>query len=249
MSHPGDVLDAMIATATPTLDIDFDGRRLAYRVTGTGPALVVLSLYRRRDDGVQAQVLSDRWQIYQIQPLGYGYSERVPGYAGEALVDQVVAVLDRHGVDRFVVWGHSKGGAMAACVARATPRTAGLVCGAYSLLDHPTDAAMRQMDRRLRPDHPSRALWAWVRQFDWRAELRAMACPAMLYWGSQDRHAPGLRRARKLLGAPDLLGGGDVEFVEYPGLGHEAGGDPQQVTDAVIPMVVDWTARRVGPAW
>jgi esterase/lipase len=61
-------------------------------------------------------------------------------------------VLDHDGADRFVVWGLSKGGAMAACIARGTPRTAGLMCGAFSLLDRPTDARVRQMDRRLRPD-------------------------------------------------------------------------------------------------
>jgi pimeloyl-ACP methyl ester carboxylesterase len=104
-------------------------------------------------------------------PVGYGYSERVPGYAGEALADQALAVLDRHGVDRFVIWGYSKGGAMAACIARGTGRTAGLVCGAFSLLDRPSDASMRQMDRRLAPDHPSRSLWAWVKRFDWAEQL------------------------------------------------------------------------------
>lgn len=129
-----------------------------YRVSGHGPALVLLSLYRRRADLVHARILSDRWRVFQVHPLGYGYSDRVPGYAGEDLAGQVLAVLDHDGVERFVVWGYSKGGAMAACVARATHRAAGLVCGAFSLLDHPTDARLRQMDRRLRPDHPSRTL-------------------------------------------------------------------------------------------
>lgn len=234
---------------TETRHLDFDGHRLAYRATGEGPALVVMSLYRRREDVVQCQVLSDRWRVFQIQPLGYGYSERVPGYAGEALADQVLAVLDHHRVDRFVVWGYSQGGAMAACVARATPRTAGLVCGAFSILDHPSDAQMRRMDRRLPPDAASRSLWAWVRRFNWAEELRTMPCPSLLYWGSEDRHAKGLRRARALLGGQDLFGGQEVEFVEYEGLGHEAGGEPQFLADAVIPMVVDWTARRLGPTW
>lgn len=237
------------ATRAEVRHLDFDGHRLAYRVSGEGPALVVISLYRRREDMIQAQVLSDRWRVFQIQPLGYGYSERVAGYAGEALADQVMGVLDDHGVDRFVVWGYSKGGAMAACIARATPRTVGLVCGAYALLDHPTDARMRQMDRRLRPDHPSRTLWAWVKRFDWREEFRSLPCPSLLYWGSEDRHAPRLRRARELLGDPDLFGRQDIEFVEYPGLGHEAGGDSQHLAESVIPIVVDWTARRIGPGW
>jgi pimeloyl-ACP methyl ester carboxylesterase len=233
-----------VGTVSETLHLDFDGHRLAYRVTGRGPALVVLNLYRRRDDAIQAQLLGDVCQVFQIYPLGYGYSERVPGYAGEALADQVLAVLDRHGSERFVVWGYSKGGAMAACIARGTARTAGLVCGAFSLLDRPSDASMRQMDRRLSPDHPSRTLWAWVKRFDWAEELPAMACPALLYWGSEDRRqAAGLRRAQQLLRV------NDVEFVEYPGLGHEAGGDPEILADLVVPAVVEWAARRLGPPW
>ena len=237
-------------TSTSTGHLDFDGHRLAYRVTGEGPALVVLNLYRRRDDMVQARVLGDRWRVFQVHPLGYGYSERVPGYAGEALAAQVLAVLDHHGADRFVVWGYSQGGAMAACIARATPRTAGLVCGAYSLLDHPTDARMRQMDRRLPPNHPSRTLWTWVKRFDWAEELRSLHCPSLFYWGREDRNqARGLRRAQELLGGHDLFGGQDIEFAEYAGLGHEAGGEPQFLTDTVTPMVVDWAARRVGSTW
>jgi pimeloyl-ACP methyl ester carboxylesterase len=232
-----------------TRHLAFDGHGLAYRVTGEGPALVVLNLYRRRDDMVQAQALSDAWQVFQVFPLGYGYSERVPGYAGEALANQVIAVLDHHGAGRFVVWGYSQGGAMAACIARGTRRAAGLVCGAYSILDHPTEAGMRQMDRRMPPDHPSRTLWAWVRRFNWAEELRTLHCPSLLYWGSEDPHAPGLRRARALLDGPTLLPGQDVAFVEYVGLGHEAGGDPQFLADTVIPMVKEWTDRKVGPTW
>jgi len=234
---------------TETRRLEFDGHRLAYRVSGVGPALVVLSLYRQREDVVHAPLLSDRWQVFQVQPLGFGSSDRVPGYAGEALAAQVLAVLDHHGVDRFVVWGYSKGGAMAACIARATPRAAGLVCGAYSLLDHPSDAQMRQMDRRLRPDHPSRTLWAWVRRFDWAEELRTMPGPVLLYWGNEDRHATGLRRARALFDQPTLTGGQDVDCVEYPGRGHAAVGDPPFLAETIIPMVVAWTARRIGPAW
>ena len=113
-----------MGTVSETLHLDFDGHRLAYRVTGRGPAFVVLNLYRRRADAIQAQQLGDGCQVFQIYPLGYGYSERVPGYAGEFLADQVVAVLDRHGAERFIVWGYSKGGAMAACIARGSARAA-----------------------------------------------------------------------------------------------------------------------------
>jgi pimeloyl-ACP methyl ester carboxylesterase len=223
--------------------VDFDGHRLVYRVSGEGPALVVLNLYRRRDL-MQSRVLSHQWQVFELCPLGYGYSDRVPGYAGELLVPQVHAVLDEHGVDRFIVWGFSAGGAMAACIARDSSRAAGLVCGAYSLVGQPSDATMRRLDRRLPPNNAARTLWPWVKHFDWAEELGRMPCPVLLYWGSEDGHqAKGLRRTQQLLLT------NEVDCVEYPGLGHDVGGDPTLLAEFVIPTVVDWVARRVGATW
>ena len=103
---------------------------------------------------------------------------------------------------------------------------------------------MRQMNRRLAPDNPSRTLWAWVKRFDWADELAAMACRRSSTGAARTGDKPaGLRRAQQLLRV------NDVEFVEYPGLGHEAGGDPAMLADLVVPIVVDWAARRLGPPW
>lgn len=223
--------------------IRFDGHDLAFRVVGEGPALVVLNLYRRPETP-QSRLLTDRWQVIELCPLGYGYSDRVPGYAGERLVEQVHAVLDHRGVDRFVVWGFSAGAAKAACVARASPRAAGVVCGAFDLVTQPTPGSMRRMDRRLAPDQPARSLWWWYTRFDWADELARMPCTRLVYWGSEDRHqAKGLRRARQMLAL------GDVDFVEYPGVGQEVGGDPALVERFVVPTFVEWAAARLPSGW
>jgi pimeloyl-ACP methyl ester carboxylesterase len=223
--------------------VDFDGHQLAYRVSGHGPALVVLSLYRRRPDMAQARMLSDRWQVFQVAPLGYGYSERVPGYAGELLRDQVQSVLDRHGVDRFVVWGYSAGAAMALCIARATPRSAGLVCGGFAPRPM-TPGVMRQLDRRLRPDHPSRSLWWWYNSFDWSDEVRAMSGARLFYWGSEDR-----QMAKWLRGTRDRDAQQNADFLELPGLDHGACNPPESRENPAVPAVADWISRRLGPAW
>ena len=78
--------------------VDFDGHRVAYHVAGQGPAVVMLNLYRRREDRMRARLVQNGWQVFHVAPLGYGYSDRVPGYAGEALPDQILTVLDHHGV-------------------------------------------------------------------------------------------------------------------------------------------------------
>jgi pimeloyl-ACP methyl ester carboxylesterase len=226
--------------------IDFDGHRMAYRAAGEGPTIVVLQLYRRREPMIHTRVLSDRWQVFEISPLGFGRSDRLPSYAGEALVDQVQAVLDRHDVDKFVIWGFSAGGAMAACIARATPRAAGLVCGGYALIGLPTPGGAREMDKRLAPNHPSRSLWAWVARFDWADELRSMGCPRLLFWGSEDTSVQMGKRLRRMR---EQLADTDVDFVEFPGVGHEVGGDEGLLTDLVFPAVTSWTDRRLGSTW
>jgi pimeloyl-ACP methyl ester carboxylesterase len=225
---------------------DFDGHRLAYRVAGQGPAVVFLHLYRRREPLIHLRLLSDRWQVFEISPLGFGRSDRVPGYAGEALPDQIHAVLDEHGVDRFIICGYSAGGAMAACIARASSRIAGLVCGGYALLGTPTAGVIRQMDRRLPPDHPSRTQWAWVTKFDWAQELRSMTFPRLFYWGSEDTSVQMAKRLRRVR---EQFTEDDIDFVEFPGVGHEVGGDETLVTELVIPTLTSWVEERLGSAW
>jgi pimeloyl-ACP methyl ester carboxylesterase len=226
--------------------VDYDGHRVAYRVAGEGPALVVLHLYRRREPPVHLRVLGDRRQVFEVSPIGFGRSDRQPGYAGELLADQVHAVLDHNGVDRFVVWGFSAGGAMAACIARASTRVAGLICGGFALGAIPTPGALRQMDRRLPVNHPSRTQWEWVGRFDWDEELRSMRFPRLFFWGSEDTSAQMAKRLRKIR---ERFADDDIDFVEFPGVGHEVGGDETLLKELVFPAVTDWLGRRVGATW
>jgi pimeloyl-ACP methyl ester carboxylesterase len=222
-----------------THKIRFDGHNLAYRVHGRGPAVVIVSQYWQPVDEVRDRLLGTSRQVFHVTPIGYGKSARVPGYAGQALPDQVLAILERHGVDRFVVWGYSAGGAMAACVARATPRVAGLVCGGFALFKPQTPGVARRLDRRLPPDHASRSLWPWVNSIDWFAEVPAMPCSAMFYWGATDRQmATALRVSQQQL----LLDG--VDFVEFPGLNHPACNDREALETLVVPSVEEWITRR-----
>lgn len=221
----------------------FDGHRLAYRISGAGPALVVLNLYRRRPDMPQARILADRWRVFQISPIGYGYSERVPGYAGELLASQILAVLDQHDVERFVIWGYSAGGAIALCVARATDRADGVVCGGFA--PYPmSPATMRQLDRRLRPDHPSRSLWWWYNAFDWPDQVTSLNCARLFYWGADDR-----QMAKKLRGLRGQLAFQNTEFIEFPGLDHGGCNTPETLTNPVIPSVENWLSQTLGSTW
>jgi pimeloyl-ACP methyl ester carboxylesterase len=232
-----------LACVSETHYVEFAGHRVAYRVAGDGPAIVILHLYRRREDLIHLRVLSSAYRVFEISPLGYGRSDRAAGYAGEALADQVLAVLGRHRVDRFVVWGYSAAGAMALCIGRTTPQAAAIVCGGYSPIGFLTDTVMRRLDRGLRPDHPSRTLWTHVRSIDWQMEISLLRCPALFYWGSNDRQmASGLRIARE---QSELC---NLDFVEFPALDH--GAFNEEVTGTlVIPAVRLWLGETLGASW
>jgi hypothetical protein len=109
-------------------------------------------------------------------------------------------------VDHFVVWGYSAGGAMALCIAQSTRKAVGVVIGGFSP-GHLLPGVLRQLDRRLAPDHPSRSLWWWFNEFDWTTELAAMPCAQLFYWGSEVRMmARQLRRLSGQLSHADGVG-------------------------------------------
>ena len=224
------------------------GHLVAYRTAGQGPALVAINNNRypragqpAPKEGALLRLLSHRWRVFQIDPIGFGFSDRPVPHPAVPVADQVCAVLDRQGVDRFLVWGASQCGAMAMTVGRATSRVAGLITFGMGLIDKPPERRMRDLERmdRLQLGRPAdRAFWRYFFSFDWLDELATMDHPRLLCWGSEDRnHAPALRRASARLPLAA------VDFVEFPGSGH---GVPAELA---VPRVLDWVRDRVGPPW
>ena len=93
-----------------------DGYRIAYRVVGEGPPLVLLpgigmDGLRWRDTGYVDR-LSPRHRLLLVDPLGHGASDRPhdPEHYGlRELADQTAAVLDAEAVEEADVWGYSRG--------------------------------------------------------------------------------------------------------------------------------------------
>jgi pimeloyl-ACP methyl ester carboxylesterase len=213
----------------------FAGHRICYRLAGDGPTIVLVKPHRRSKDYLQLRLLSARFRVIQVEPLGFGDSDRPAEYPTAGLHEQVLSVLDCVGVDQFVIWGYSQGAAVAAAVAQATQRAAALVAGGFSLLDRPTDTQLSRMDRQQRVPIAPRAFWHWYRGFDWVSELAAMRCPRLVYAGADDRtYAPGLRRTR------DQLTGHGVCVVFFEGLDHRTCNDEPALSSKVIPTVVGW---------
>jgi pimeloyl-ACP methyl ester carboxylesterase len=98
---------------TTTFAVSTDGTRIAYDVTGTGPALILLAQTRSmwHDAGYLGR-LRDRCTIITLDLRGHGQSDKPAdenAYAVDRLSDDVLAVADAAGVSQFTVWGYSYG--------------------------------------------------------------------------------------------------------------------------------------------
>lgn len=200
---------------------------------------------RRPLDFPTATVLSDRFRVLQIHPVGFGASDRPADYAFGSIDAQVLAVLDREGVDRFVVWGFSQPGFMAAMTARATERAAALIIGGGSLIGFPSDAMMRRLEREPRLPRASLEFWRASRRFDWHHELRVLGRPALIYLGTAD---PAWKRLRRL--RPVLRGCG-CDVIEFPDLDHQSAGlgGTGVGLRRTVAAITEWLDRRLPSGW
>jgi pimeloyl-ACP methyl ester carboxylesterase len=214
--------------------LTFAGHRLRYSISGGGPAVVL----PKKDRGayVPFERLADRYTMVQIEPLGFCSSSRPDSYPPEGIDEQILAVCDQEGIEEFAVWGFSQGGAMACAVARATPRARLLVCGGFRVLRDPTDAWIARMNRQGRVPAGPRSFWNSFHGFDWHAELRRLAMPKLVYFGSED--AQRIRRKDQV-----VLRALGVDVVEFPGLNHDSCGLSDPLSPATA-TVAEWLEQQ-----
>ncbi len=103
----------------PALVAD-DGCRIHYAVSGNGPPVVLvpgLGGDGRFWNGV-VETLGDRYRLIAVDHRGAGRSDRPDGfYSIERIARDVIGILDREGVEKAHVVGHSTGGAIAQAIA------------------------------------------------------------------------------------------------------------------------------------
>jgi len=112
-----------------------DGVNVAYDATGTGPALVLLHggfVQDRRSwhEAGYVEWLRDQYQVITIDIRGHGESDKPiakEAYEISRLIDDVCAVTDACGVDRFLLWGFSFGGTVVLELAARSHRVKGAV--------------------------------------------------------------------------------------------------------------------------
>ncbi len=215
----------MTARGAAYQNVTLDDARIAYRIQGAGPAIILINNNRRPRDTALALSLAEDFRVLQVHPVGFGASDRPEAYAFGSIDAQVLAVADEEGIDRFAVWGFSQTACMAALVARATDRAVALVAGGVPLIGIPSDATMRRLEREPRLPVAALEFWRAYRSFDWHHELRAMRQPKIVYLGTD---APNWKALRKV--EPVLRGCG-CDCLQFEGLDHRTAG-PTDDSDA-----------------
>jgi len=210
-------------------------RRVAYRVAGEGPPVVLLHGLggSGRWWGRNVPALVDRYRVHVVDLVGFGGSRGAPfGLVGAE--ESLIEWLDRLSLGPVTLVGHSMGGRIAAELAAEAPdRVARLVLVGAALFPPGTRRAshvegLLRAWRHIRPDFlpllaadalraDPRAFWRAVYDLlmtDAEAALPRIAAPTLLVWGEHDTIVPpsvGVRVAGQLPRA---------ELVVIPAAGH-----------------------------
>jgi pimeloyl-ACP methyl ester carboxylesterase len=189
--------------------------------------------------------------VITASPRGFADSSRrdasVPYRVGD-LADDLVAVIQAVGFDRFFVLGYSFTGAFAPWIAHLTDRADAVVSGGFPIVGD-YSYIYPDIQRRTEAAQSDPAAWAYVdARFDNRAALAFyrelselppdslvtdLPCPLFAFWGDQDEEmGPG--------GTDQLAFGLDrhgIQHVSFPGYDHE--GMLTHINDAV-PTMLAW---------
>lgn len=230
-----------------------DGLELRYEVHGgSGRALLLPHLQFSWPDYLDLGPFVERFTVIIASPRGFAGSTRLDAaapYRVGAMADDLGAVMQAVGFERFSVLGYSFTGAFAPWIARLTGKVDAVVSGGFPIVG---DYAYLYPDiqRRTEAARSDPAAWAYVdSRFDSRAalafyrelsELPAdalvadLTCPLFAFWGDEDEEIA-------LAGGTELLASGldrhGLQHVSFPGHDHE--GMLAHIDDAV-PSVLAW---------
>lgn len=229
-----------------------DGLELRYEVRGgSGPALLLPHLNFSWPDYLDLGPFTERFTVITASPRGFARSSRLDAeipYRVSDLADDLMAVLQAVGFDRFFVLGYSFTGAFAPWLAQLTGKAEAVVSGGFPIVG---DYAYLypEIERQSEAAKADPVAWARVEAtFDNRAALTFyrelselpsdslvsdLPCPLFAFWGDQDEEmGPGGRE--QLASGLDRHGLQHVSFA-----GHDHDGMLDHINEAV-PSVLAW---------
>jgi pimeloyl-ACP methyl ester carboxylesterase len=234
-----------------------DGLELRYEVHGgSGPALLLPYVNFSWPEVLDLAPLAERFTVIAASPRGFAASSRLAGddpYRAGDMAEDLVAVVQAVGFERFSVLGYSFSGVFAAWLPHLTDRVDAVVAGGFPIAGDYTylHADIRRWTEEARADPEA---WAYVdAHFDPRAaiafysglsELPAdgliadLPCPLLAFWGDEDEEIELVAG-----GIAELAAGLDrhgLQHVSFPGHDHE--GMLKHIGEAV-PSVLAWFDR------
>ncbi len=229
-----------------------DGLELRYEVRGrSGTALLLPHLNFSWPDYLDLRPFVERYTVITASPRGFATSSRLDAdlpYRVGDLVDDLIAVVQEVGFDRFFILGYSFTGAFAPWVAQLTGKADAVVSGGFPIVG---DYAYLYPEIRRQSEAAKSDPAAWARvdaTFDNRAALTFyrelselpsdflvsdLPCPLFAFWGEQDEEmGPG--GTEQLASGLDRYG---LQHLSFPGHDHE--GMLTHLNDAAR-NVLDW---------
>jgi pimeloyl-ACP methyl ester carboxylesterase len=227
--------------------VDSAGVQIAYEVHGDGPPIVLVHGFMSSFEGnwqqpaIAALLEDDGRQVIGMDCRGHGRSDKPHdpvAYAGNAMPDDVIAVMDDLKLDRADIMGYSMGGWITAnVVSRHASRFNAVIVGGAGLRNRASDPALRAvLAAAYEAQDPSSITDPLARSFRQFAEqnhndLAAMAAIQRSMRGESDEAAlralklaliaivgdqdPALEAARALV---DVVPGARLEIL--PGADH-----------------------------
>jgi pimeloyl-ACP methyl ester carboxylesterase len=141
-----------------------DDVHIAYEVSGSGPAIMLLhgggSSRQEWHEGGYLERLGNDFTVITVDLRGHGESDRPTDpacYTSEKMGEDLLAVADACGVDRFILCGYSLGGNVGRYLAARSERVANMI-----MIGNPLGAGVAGEWRQLAVDF--RARWTPVVQ-------------------------------------------------------------------------------------
>ena len=233
-----------------------DGLDLQYEVRGgSGPGLLLPYVNFSWPEVLDLTPLTERFTVVTASPRGFAKSGRLAAdadYLAGDLVDDLVAMMEAAGFERFSVLGYSFSGVFAPWIAKLTGRVDAVVSGGFPIAG---DYAYLwpEIQRWTEEAKADPEAWAYLdAHFDSRVGLtfyRAISelppdflvadlpCPLFAFWGDEDEEIGVAGGGGKLASALDRHG---LEHTSFPGHDHEG---MLKHLDEAVPSVLAWFDR------
>ena len=225
---------AVTADGFRTLEVD--GASLAYTVSGSGAGLLVPWCNVDWHDTAYVDTLADSFTVVVAAPRGYASSTWLDdgSYRASQLPEDLLAVCDAAGLDRFSLFGYSLTAAVSVRLAATSDRVAAVVAGGFPLFADLSKVLADVRERTGAPDEAQERELSAQLGFDVRAartfyeDLSALppgalvddlSCPLFTFWGSNDEVIDGFEGIGHLESGLRDRG---IEHRVVPGTDHSA---------------------------